>query len=187
MRSRSVYWIGSNCWHCSNSLYSPLVSARVCKRSGPGSNPTSDDFWDCDSEHNGSLTGYHWTLAKFAGAPVVQWWAHRFANAVLLVRIPLWDCFLGLCIKTISSENIFCNAKKACRVMNPPLMANRSIVLVALTRWRSVVRAFYIGTMIPHGISKHCIAVCVSRRLAGYWEKFSISNHHASVRLHRLW
>ena len=40
---------------------------------------------------------------------------------------------------------------------------------------------FSLGTMIPQGISKHCIAVCVSRRLAGYWEKFSISNHHASV------
>ena len=35
--------------------------------------------------------------------------------------------------------------------------------------------------------SKHCIAVGISRRLAGYWEKFSISNHHVSVELHRLW
>ena len=34
--------------------------------------------------------------------------------------------------------------------------------------------------------SKHCIAVGISRRLAGYWEKFSISNHHVSVELHRL-
>ena len=29
--------------------------------------------------------------------------------------------------------------------------------------------------------SKHCIAVGISRRLAGYWEKFSISNHLSSV------
>ena len=39
----------------------------------------------------------------------------------------------------------------------------------------------------PEETSKHCKADGVSRRLAGYWEKFSISNHHASVRPHWLW
>ena len=45
----------------------------------------------------------------------------------------------------------------------------------------------YLVIMDPEESSKHCIAVGISRRLAGYWEKFSISNHHASVDLHRLW
>ena len=36
----------------------------------------------------------------------------------------------------------------------------------------------------PEGSFKHCIAVGISRRLAGYWEKFSISNHHVSVEPH---
>jgi len=40
---------------------------------------------------------------------------------------------------------------------------------------------------VPEETSKHCIAGGISRRLAGYWEKFSISNHHASVKPHRLW
>ena len=38
--------------------------------------------------------------------------------------------------------------------------------------------------MDPEGSFKHCIAAGISRRLAGYWEKFSISNHHVSVRRH---
>ena len=45
----------------------------------------------------------------------------------------------------------------------------------------------YLVDMDPEESSKHCIAVGISRRLAGYWEKFSISNHHVSVELHRLW
>ena len=46
---------------------------------------------------------------------------------------------------------------------------------------------FSLVEMDPEGSFKHCVAVGISRRLAGYWEKFSISNHHASVDLHRLW
>ena len=45
----------------------------------------------------------------------------------------------------------------------------------------------YLIEMDPEESSKHCIAADISRRLAGYWEKFSISNHHVSVELHRLW
>ena len=45
----------------------------------------------------------------------------------------------------------------------------------------------YLIEMDPEESSKHCIAAGISRRLAGYWEKFSISNHHVSVELHRLW
>jgi hypothetical protein len=53
--------------------------------------------------------------------------------------------------------------------------------------YRILTEKIFLVQVDPEGSFKHCIAVGISRRLAGYWEKFSISNHHVSVELHRLW
>ena len=62
------------------------------------------------------------------------------------------------------------------------MRAALSTILVA-----QITCVVFLVEMDPEGSFKHCIAVGISRRLAGYWEKFSISNHHASVDLHWLW
>ena len=49
-----------------------------------------------------------------------------------------------------------------------------------LTRFRRF-EEFSLLYVDPEGSFEHCIVVGVSRRLAGYWEKFSISSHHVSV------
>ena len=38
--------------------------------------------------------------------------------------------------------------------------------------------------MVPEGAYKYCNSGYISSRNAGYWEKFSISNHHVSVKPH---
>ena len=47
--------------------------------------------------------------------------------------------------------------------------------------FRTSNHTIFLVEMDPEGSFKHCIAGGISRRLAGYWEKFSISNHHVSV------